>query len=347
MRKTAVVVLTAVVFSVIPSAALAVNLNPFRGRPLAQDNMFPESNEIPDLTRAGKILTYRNEKFQEYYGSSGNRYLQYGMINLVVGEYLWGGKDRRITIELATMDTPTAAAGLYHYHRGKVVGEKGRNVDVGAEGIVDEGRGSRNLYFHKANIFAKILYGGAEPVPDLLPVARAVDSRIRGDTDEKPDGFAYIKIEGVNEDTIELTPGFTFNMTFLPPAVWASAPGGGSVASDLFIITRPTNKEAAELYTGYASYLRMSAEYHEEYKRGGMKFIKAVDPNQGRVVFTSYRNVFIIAARPDGYERGEALIDRVIDKIDEVSPGKGPARRSADDDDEPAERRRFNPFRRK
>jgi len=34
------------------------------------------------------------------------------------------------------------------------------------------------------------------------------------------------------------------------------------------------------------------------------------------VIFTAYKNVLIIAARPDGYDKGEELIRMVMEKID-------------------------------
>lgn len=318
-RKTAYLVLAAVLLIGVAEAGMP---RIFRSR-AADGGTFPNTGDVPNLVRVGKPVTYRREKFVEFYGSPGNRYIQYGMINMMVGEYTYGGDGRRVTIELATMETPDAAAGLFHHHRGKVLAGRGTPAAVGAEGVLDSGRGGRTLYFYRANIFAKVVYGGKEPVPDMTPIARYLDSRMPDNRDDKPDGFAYIDVPGVNKDTIELTPGFALNISFLPPAVTASAPAGGSVASDLLIITRSRDGDAAELYRDYTSYLRLHAEYHEEYQRGRQKFMKAVDPSQGRVVVTAYRNAFIIAARPDGYEKGEALIDQVMTKIDELRPQKG------------------------
>ncbi len=303
------------------TAAEAGMPNPFRRRS-ANAGTFPDSGDIPNLELSGKVLTYQGPKFQELYGSAGNRYVQYGLLNMMVGEYTYGGKDRRVSIEMATMENPTAAAGLFHHHRGNVVADGGQMVPVGAEGVLDSKRDGRNLYFYRSNMFVKIVYGGDKPVPDLMPIAKFLDGQMPRGRDAKPEGFSYIEIEGIDPVTIALTPGFTFNISFLPASVWASAPGGGSVASDLFIITRQGAKEAAGLYSDYFSYLKLYAEYVEEYTRGRQRYVKAVDPNQGRVLFTSYRNALIIAARPDGYEKGEVLIDRVMAKIDEVSPDK-------------------------
>ncbi len=309
---------------------------------------FPNTGDVEDLVRTGKVLTYKNENFQDLYGAAGNRYIQYGMLNMMSADYDYGGDDRRISLEIATMETPTAAAGLFHHHRGTVLKNRGEAIEIGAEGVLDVPRGRRNLYFYRGKFFVKIVYSGKDPVPSLMPIAEYVDARLPGGDEEKPAGFEYIDIEGVNKDTVGLTPGFTFNISFLPASVWASAPGGGSPASDLFIITRYFNREVHELYRDYTNYLKLHAEYVEEYERGDLQMTKAVDPNQGRVLFTFYKNVMIIAARPDGYEKGEELIDRVIEKVDQIDGdgGKGSSSRSSiNRDDKP--RRSWNPFRRR
>lgn len=328
MRKTTVLVLVlAAVFLAGAGRGEAAGIFRRLGGGGAGGGMFPPNGALPGLEQSGKILTYRPEKFLEFYGSAGNRYIEYGLQQMLAGEYAWGGNDRRLTVEMSTMETPMAAAGLFHYHRGGVLRGRGKAVDVGAEGALDSMRENRNLYFYRSNIFVKIIYSGKEPVPDLVEFARLIDAKIPGGRDDSPAGLEYIKVPGVKEDTIAVTSGFTFNIQFMPPAVWASAPGGGSVASDLFVITRNLDSEASDLYGDYLKYLKMFAEYVEEYSRDGRKFTKAVDPNQGRVLFTAYRNVLIIAARPDGYEKGETLIDAVVAKIDELSPPEPQRRR--------------------
>lgn len=313
-----------------------------RNRSGAKGGMFPGDEDIEGLYTTGKIVTYKLEDFQELYGSAGNRYIEFGLVTMKSCDYIYGGPKDRVNIEIATMESPTSAAGLFHHHRGKVLRGSGKAVDVGAEGVLDVARQSRNLYFYRGKLFVKIVYSGKGQAPDLMPIAKYVDDHLpAGNRDEKPDGFEYIEIEGVNKDTIALTPGYTFNISFLPPSVWASAPGGGSVASDMFIITKYSTKEAAELHRDYTAYLKLHAEYIEEYTKGSMKLTKAVDPNQGRVVFGAYHNALIIAARPDGYEKGEVLIERVMERIDEI---KNLARENGE---ESGERRRWNPFRRR
>ena len=326
-RQAFLIVLTCCLFAVFAGVAEAGMPSIFRRQDRAKGGMFPGDGDVPDLSLNGKILTYKNDKFQQLYGSAGNRYIQFGLISMTSADYTYGAPNRRISVEIATMESPTAAAGLFHHHRGKIVREGESIDDLGAECVLDKGREGRNLYFYRSNMFVKIVYSGKAPVPSLMPIARYIDGHLPSDRDEKPEGFDYIDIEGVNKETIALTPGFTFNIAFLPPSVWASAPGGGSPASDMFIITRRTPGEAAELFKDYHSYLKLHAEYVEEYKEGDLRLVKGVDPNQGRVLVTAYKNVFIIAARPDGYEKGEVLIERVIEKIDAATGGDKPRRR--------------------
>jgi hypothetical protein len=323
-----------------------------------QGTVFPGAGDIPGLEPRGRLLTYRNQKFEDLYGTAGERYIQFGMTSLQSANYLYEGGN--LSLEIVTLGQPIEAAGLFHYHRGKVLREPGEDLDVGAEGVLDTARGGRNLYFYRSSLFVKIVYSGKEPVPDLMPIARHVDGKLPTRYDDKPIGVEYIRIEGVNENTIGITPGFTFNINFLPASVWASAPGGGSTASDMFVITRNLDRDAQTIFSDYTSYLKNYADYIEEYEVGGRDYVKAVDPTQGRVVFTRYRNAVIIAARPDGYERGEVLIQRVMDKIDEVKGdegerGGGGGREERNDgdvedsDEEAGEKRgfRWNPFRRR
>lgn len=357
-RKAFLVVLTLVVLAAFSTAMAGMergiledeihSAKPVRG---SAGKYFPATGDIDGLVRVSKVLTYKNDKFQELYGAAGNRYIQYGMLNMMSADYELGGGGKRISLEIATMETPNAAAGLFHHHRGKVLRNQGEAVDVGAEGVLDVPRGRRNLYFYRGRFFVKIVYSGKPPAPPLLDLAEFIDAKLPSGRDAKPAGFDYIDIEGVNKASISLTPGFTFNISFLPASVTASAPGGGSIASDLFIITKTLNREAAELYRDYHTYLKLHAEYVEEYRRGDAKYTKAKDPSQGRVLFTAYKNVFIIAARPDGYEKGEVLIDRVIERIDGGGSADGdddrPARAGSGGDDGEKRRRGFWPFRRK
>lgn len=319
-----------------------------------QGEFFPAEGAVPGLKPIGKLLTYRSGKFEELYGTAGERYIQFGMTKLMSANYEYRGGG--LSLEIVTLEEPIQASGLYHYHRGKVLRTPGKPMPVGAEGILDTGRGGRNLYFYRSNMFVKVVYSGKEPVPDLMPVAEFVDKQLPSRYDDKPDGIEYIKIRGVNEETIATTAGFTFDNMALPASVWASAPGGGSQASDLFVITRQQERDAQEVFEEYAAYLKMYAKTFEEYDVEGRPYVKGVDPGQGRVVFTRHRNAVIIAARPDGFEKGEVLIRRVMERIDRIQGASGENDRSRraraegrgrDEEPEDHEGFRWNPFRKR
>jgi len=313
MRKAVYLVLTLLLLTCAAEAGMP---RLFNKRDAVRGGMFPVKGDVDGLVPQGKPVKYREHSFQDFYGKQANIFLAYGVENLSTAEYTYGGSDKRITIEMATMEDAMGAAGLFHYHRGTVLKTSGTPVDVGAEAVLDTERDGRNLYFYRSSIFVKILYSGKEPVPSLMPIAQYIDSKIPKGRDDKPQGFEYVKVPWTDEKTVALTPGFCFSLTFMPPAITASAPGAGSIASDLFIITRRTNGDAQELYNDYRQYLQTFAEYIEEIRRDRQRYTQAVDPNQGRVIFTAYKNVLIIAARPDGYDKGEELIRMVMEKID-------------------------------
>ncbi len=304
-------------FLAVPSSAEAAGLFArLRGNDGAGSGTFPGTDDLPGLTKLGKIVTYKGKNFLDYYGSQANRFLQYGMHTMKVGDYDYQGEGRRVVVEIATMESVDRSAGLFHYHRGHVLANKGKDIDIGIEGVLDVERGGRNIYFYKSNLFVKIVYSGKMPIPDLMPIAELVASRISAGRAQRPEGFKYIDIQGVDMRTVAMTPGYTFSSEFLPASVWANAPGGGTSACDLFIITRRSSKEAAEVYKDYTGYMRTLGKNFDQFKRGKQNFTQGVDPVQGRVIFTAYKNAVIIAARPDGYDKGEALIQKVMAKID-------------------------------
>lgn len=316
MRKTTLFVLIALVSLSAPAGAAGLFAR-LRGNDTAASGMFPGSGDVPDLVRVSKVLTYKGKTFNDHFGAAGAPYIMYGFSDVKAADYNYGDDDKRVVIEIATMGSTDAAAGLFHHLRGTTLANVGEPVDVGVEGMIDAGRGGRTIYFYTSNLFVKIIYSGKTPIPDLMPIAKAVEGRMPEGKAQKPEGFKYIDIPGVNMETVGVTPGNTFSMQDLPPSVTASAPGGGSTASDLFIITRGSAKEANKVVKDYAAYLRLLGENFEEYRRGDkQRFYKGVDPVQGRVVFTAYKKVVIIAARPNGYPKGEALIEAVMRKID-------------------------------
>lgn len=322
MRKTTIIVLIALTLCCAAQAAMP---NPFRRMGASNGRMMPENGDFSGLTPTGKTLTYSEKRLIDFYGKSAGPFLAYGYDTLFRREYTLNSPKDRITIEVAVMGSTLGAAGLYHHHRLNIIGQgKWAPAAVGAEGMTDKGRQNRNLYFYKEKYFCKVIYSGSEPVPDLVPIARVVENKLpQGISDQRPTEFAVIDIPGVNMETLSVTAGSCFNLTFMPVAVTASAPGGGSVASDMFLVTRYRDSEAADLYRDYASYLKMFANYFEEYTVNGRTYGKAVDPNQGRVLFTVYRNLFIIAARPDGYEKGEPLIAAIMARYDQIAPPRG------------------------
>lgn len=312
-------ILTILVFSFflsLGSVTAGETVKPGRRLGKGTASYLPVPGEAPGLELTKKAAIYRGDKFNEYYGASGARYMQYGLSDIATAEYTLGGEGKTMTAEAARMKSQTAAAGMFHYYRGQFLAGRGTAVQVGSEGVVDSVRKNRSLYFYKGSVFCKVVYSGPEPVPDLVPVGLAMAAMIKGESNIRADGFAYLDVPGVEMDTVGLTPGFTFNSLFLPPSVCARAPGAGAEVSDIYMITTQKAGTAQKVGKDYETYLRLNGDNYEVYKRGKQRFCKAVDPGQGRVVFTVYKNSVIIVARPQEYEKGEALIEQVLRRMD-------------------------------
>lgn len=281
----------------------------------------PENGAVPGLARVGKMRGYGSKDMREYLGDATAMFVQYGAQGVSTADYTLGAKDRTVTVECFLMEDDIEAAGIFHCYRGKKLRGLGSPVEAGAEGVLDRKRDGRNLYFYKQRFFFKIIYSGKDPVPDLLPLARAVAARVPGNA-SRPKGFEFISVDGVDATTAGVTPGFTFDCDFLPPGVIVKAPGAGDVA-DLFLISHLDEKSAEKSGRDYRTYLQLNGENYESRKANGRREVwMARDPVQGRVIATVYGKYLVGVVRPKTYEDAEAIINRVLEKIYADSYGK-------------------------
>ncbi len=276
----------------------------------------PESDAVPGLVRTGRVRAYRGNEMRKYQGKSAALYLNYRATGLSVADFYLSEPGRSLTIESYSMDGNIAAAGIFHYFRGRKLKGAGRPVPAGAEGVLDVRHEKRNLYFYKQRYFMKIIYTGTKPIPDLVPLAQAICARIPG-SGSRPAGFKYLAVKGVNPKTAHVTPGYTFNCDFLPPGITAKAPGAGSVVSDVYLIVHNDDKEAEHTGRDYRQYLQINGKDFTLKRKSwhGRPVWTARDPSQGRVVCTVYKKFVIIVARPRSYPEGEQVVDNIVARI--------------------------------
>ncbi len=286
---------------------------PFMG---SIERYLPEGGAVPGLTRTSKLRGYRGDEMEVALGKSAVLYRNYGATGMSTADYVLGRDDRSLTIQSFSMADDVAAAGLFHYFRGRKLGGSVERVDAGAEGIVDVRHERRNLYFYKQRYFFKIIYTGTAPVPDLAPLARAIAARVPGRS-ERPAGLVYLEVEGVDTDSAQVTPGYTFNCDFLPPGVIAKAPGAGSAVAEVFLIGHNDKKEATRTGRDYRTYLQLNGKDYDSHQKAwrGRPIWTARDPSQGRVICTVYKEYVIGVVRPKDYALGEAIINRIIRKM--------------------------------
>ncbi|MCX7934761.1 MAG: hypothetical protein N3A66_05830 [Planctomycetota bacterium] len=278
------------------------------------EKYLPENGAVPGLKRVGKIRQYRTSQLNEYLGPSANLFVGYGAENLAVADYVLGDAKQTLAVECYGMNSDVAAAGIFHYYRGRWLRGRGTPVEVGSEGVLDQTRENRNLYFYKQRYFFKIIYSGPLPVPDLTPLGRAVANAVPG-TSERPRGFEFLEVEGVARDTAYVSPGYTFNCDFLPPGVFAKAPGAGDIA-EVFIIAHLNEDEAQKTARDYRTYLQLNGQnYSQKGVAKGRVVWQARDPNQGRVMCTQHKQFVIGVVRPQTWEKAEALLDAIVKKI--------------------------------
>jgi len=291
------------------SGCLGTNLR------IDQANILPDEKTYDGLKPLGKKKTYAGEDaIKRYLGGYGKLFYQYGTRNIYVRDYELGKPDQTLTVEIYTLNSDKSAAGLFHYHRGRILRNMGTPVDVGVEGVVDTFRGGRSLYFYKQLTFVKLIYTGGKPVPDLVPLANAIARDIAGDN-TPPTGVEHLNVEGVNPETWRVSPGYVFNYEFLSTGIFAKAPGAGSVA-EVFIIGCFDDNEAKRCGSDYRLFLQLNGkDYTVKHKTHSRMLWWAQDPTQGRVVCTVQDDFLIGILRPQTYEMAEVVLDRIADHI--------------------------------
>jgi len=280
------------------------------------EKILPESGTVSGLVRIGKIRQYRTSQMDQFLGEGAKLFASYGAKLLAVADYRFADPKKTASIECYEMDSPVAAAGIYHYYRGKFLRGRGAPAQIGTEAVLDQGRGNRNLYFYKQRHFFKVIYSGNEPVPDLMPLGRAIAGRVPGG-DEKPRGFECLEVDGVDATSSYVTPGYTFNCDFLPPGIFAKAPGAGTQVAEAFVIAHSSDEDAERTARDYRTYLQINGTDYEASAFGKKRRAcwQARDPSQGRVIFTVHRQYLVGVVRPQTYEAARPLLEAIVHRI--------------------------------
>lgn len=298
---------------------LLSRVNPFGNKTIG---VLPPTGAVPTLTKDSTGETFSGGGLHKYLGTRARFFQQYGAETVYTSEYSYGPDQGNLVIEVFAMDTPASALGLYQWHGMRKLGGAGRTVPIGAEGVLDTKKEGRNLYFYKGKWFVALIYTGAEPVPDLLPVGSYMADTLDAKRSERPRGFEHLAMDGIEADSIRVTPGNTFQAAFLPPGLTAKAPGAGPIA-EVFLITRNDIGEARVTAREYAEYLQLKGkDYTEKYAEGRRPVWLAQDPRQGRVVLTQYGPWVFGVARPSTYREGEAFVDRLAETLRQVPRGQ-------------------------
>ncbi len=272
----------------------------------------PADAFMPGWHIVGKKKWVVGNKLVDYIGRQAAAFNSYGISLLTAADYAPANSEEPIlTIESYEMSTPLAASGIFHYHRGKILRGKGVPVDVGIEGVEVKGV----MYFYKSRFFFKLIYTGSENMAiNLADIAEKIATRIPGEA-RPPRGFEYLNVEGINPKSSRLSAGYTFNYDFLPPAIFSKAPGAGPIA-EVFLIGHYDSKTAKKTARDYRYFLeKYGLDY--SFKRSGRKRLVwwARDPTHGRVIVTCYGSWVIGVLTPQTYEKGEVILDRIVEMI--------------------------------
>lgn len=284
-----------------------LSLPSFRG-----SGHLPEDNFAPGWRRTSKVQRYAGRTLKDYIGAQAATFRQYGINLVCVADYTYGEDTvPTLTVESYQMDKPLAASGIFHYHRGVRIRGKAMPADVGVEAVYND----RVLYFYKGYFFFKLIYTGKEGTRmDLVALAKRIAGEIPGES-RPPRGFEYLAVEGVDATTGHYSPGYTFNYDFLPPAIFAKAPGAGSIA-EVLLMGHFEDKAAEVTGRDHRYWLQNNGTDYGSKRTAHRRLVWwGRDPTHGRIIMTRYRSYVIGVLTPKTYEMGEAILDRVVARI--------------------------------
>jgi hypothetical protein len=268
----------------------------------------PDDGFLPGWRIVGKKRWIAGRRLERELGRQAGIFQDYGTSLLTTADYAPADQAEPVlTIESYEMEKPLAAGGIFHFHRGRILRNRGTPVDVGVEGVA----AGRVVYFYKDLWFFKIIYTGPEGrQPDLPAIGRYIADAIPGGS-VPPRGFEYLAVEGVDTRTAEVSSGYAFDYEFLPPAIFADAPGAGPIAK-VFLISHFTEDEAMRSDREFRYFLEHNGLDYG-FKRSGRSSLVwwARDPTQGRVIVTRSGTWLVGVLAPRTYEMGEVILDRV------------------------------------
>lgn len=289
--------------------------NPIGGD--GKNGFLPENGEFPGLVSQGAVLSASNKKNKEkYLGRERAAFFeQHSLEEIHTRDYTLNGE--RLTLEAFELNSPAGASGIYYYYAGRQLRGVGKELEVGAQAVLDTLNKNRNLYFYKGKWFFSIIYTGKEPTPDLTPLARFMAARVPGES-SRPEGMDFLQVEGVAGNYAKVTPGNALNFDIFPPGVFTLAPAGGSRAA-AYIISFSDRDRVETRTMDFKRYLQVNAaDFRQESQAFGKErvtFYRALDGRHGKLVFVSYGRHIIIIAQLDDYQPGIVIAGRIVEKI--------------------------------
>ena len=289
--------------------------NPMAG---TNSGFLPVEGEYQGLVPDGKRKTYIiNRERDQYLGNNVVIFDNYGLSDFFHNEYTFNGKENYLSIESYQLSGENGAAGVFYYFVRRKLKTKGKEVDVGADGVLDVVNDSRNLYFFKGRWFFAIVYSGKGDVPDLIPLGRYIASKVPGNN-WKPDGFRYLDVEGIASKYAYVSAGNAMNFAFLPPSVTTFVSSVG-LESNIYISNYFEEKAAEEAEDNFKKFMTSNCE---DYKKSEMiingrnyPIRQALDEKEGLLMFVRYKKTIISISKVSDYDIARVLMERVVRKI--------------------------------
>ena len=288
--------------------------NPLAG---SSSGFLPVTGEYPGLVADGERKTFVLDTERDaYLGNNAALFENYGLSDFFHNSYTLNGEKNYLSIEAYNIVGDNGAAGVFYYFVRRKLRGKGKMVKVGADGVLDVANDGRNLYFFKGRWFFALVYSGKDNIPDLLPLARFLASKVPGEN-WKPDGFRYLEVEGISSKYAYVSAGNALNFAFLPPSVTTFVSSAG-LESNIYISNFSESKDAKDAADAFRELLRLQEDYKKvPITADGKKhtIYQAIDEKEGLLMFVQYRRTIITISHVTDEAVARLLFSRVLTKI--------------------------------
>ena len=139
--------------------------------------ILPTGGEADGWAPAGEPMIFHGDDLFEHINGGADIYHEYGFVTLITQKY--EKEDKGASIEIYSMDDPSAAFGIYSYNRHPTLSP----IEVGSDGTIH----SKGLFFWQGRFYADVRQLGSSSISheEFTALSKAIENKI-GTKGERP-----------------------------------------------------------------------------------------------------------------------------------------------------------------